>query len=180
VRAQVLDAAARLLFGDGMAALTFERVAAASGASKTTLYKWWPSPGALAAEAYFAGVEHDLEFGDTGDIERDLRAQLRSFAKVTSSPAGRALRELIGAAQGDPALLHAFAAAYSQPRRQAAVVAMRAAQQRGQLRADAPLEVLVDQLWGACYHRLLLFGEPIDDRLIDQLLDNVLRGAAAN
>lgn len=49
VRAGALEAAGRILLRDGMPAVTFERVATEAGCSKTTLYKWWPSPGALAA-----------------------------------------------------------------------------------------------------------------------------------
>lgn len=50
VRKGVIDAAAALMFDQGLAAVTFDKVAAFAGSSKTTLYKWWPSVGALAAE----------------------------------------------------------------------------------------------------------------------------------
>ena len=179
VRADVLAATAELLDDAGIAAITFDRVAAASGASRTTLYKWWPTPGALAAEAYFAGVEHALEFSDTGDIEADVRRQLRSFARLmTDSPAGRVVRELIGAAQTDASLRAAFVAGYSRPRRAEAVRALERARDRGQIRPDISLDAVVDQLWGACYHRLLLLDEPIDEQLVDQFVDTVLRGIA--
>src|SRR5918997_2182984 len=79
VRAAVLAAAGRILLRDGMRAVTFDRVAAEAGSSKMTLYKWWPSPGALAAEAYFAQSRRALEFPDTGDVRADLIAQLRAF-----------------------------------------------------------------------------------------------------
>ncbi|MFC8732917.1 TetR-like C-terminal domain-containing protein [Luteimicrobium sp. NPDC057192] len=179
VRAEVLAAAAALLFDDGMAAVTFERVSAASGASKTTLYKWWPSPGALAAEAYFDRVEQALEFPDTGDVETDLRSQLLAFTDLmTHDRAGQVVRELIGAAQGDLALRTAFAASYGRPRRDAAIRVLARARDRGQLREDAPLDVVVDQLWGACYHRLLVLDEPLSPELVDRLVHNALHGAA--
>jgi AcrR family transcriptional regulator len=179
VRAEVLAAAADLLFHDGMAAVTFERVSAASGASKTTLYKWWPSPGALAAEAYFDRVEEALEFPDTGDVETDLRAQLLAFTDLmTHDRAGQVVRELIGAAQGDLTLRAALAASYGRPRRDEAIRVLARARDRGQLRADAPLDVVVDQLWGACYHRLLVLDEPLSPELVDRLVDNALHGAA--
>lgn len=38
----MLDTTGRLLLADGMAAVTFERVATEAVASRTTLYKWWP------------------------------------------------------------------------------------------------------------------------------------------
>ena len=179
VRAEVLSAAADLLFDDGTAAVTFERVSVASGASKTTLYKWWPSPGALAVEAYFDRVEEALEFPDTGDLEADLRGQLLAFTHLmTHDRAGQVVRELIGAAQGDPALRTAFAASYGRPRRDAAVQVLARARDRGQLREDAPLDVLVDQLWGACYHRLLVLDEDLPPELVDRLIRNALHGAA--
>lgn len=178
VREEILQAAARLLLGEGMASVTFDRVASKSATSRTTIYKWWPSPGALAAEAYFAHVEHALEFVDTGDIEHDVTVQLHAFAQLmTEQPAGRAVRELIGAAQTDPALRTAFVTAYSGPRRSEAIAMLRVAQGRRQIRQDARLDVIVDQLWGACYHRILLLNEGIDDDLVDALVRGAFTGA---
>jgi AcrR family transcriptional regulator len=180
VREQVLTTAAELLFDGGMKAVTFERIAAAAGSSKTTLYKWWPSAGALAAEAYFRRVEPALSFPDTGDIERDLKSQLHAFVElITRGGGGDVIAELVGASQGDAALSAALSETYSLPRRTLAVEAMERAQSRGQLRRDVDLSMIVDQLWGACYHRLLLPGEPITPDFADALVENALYGAAA-
>lgn len=180
VRREVLSTAADLLFEGGMKAVTFERVAATAGASKTTLYKWWPSAGALAAEAYFSRVETALGFSDTGDIERDLKTQLHAFViLITRGGGGEVVAELVGAAQSDAALSAAWSETYSLPRRALAVEALERAQSRGQLRPDVDLSMIVDQLWGACYHRLLLPGEPITHDFADALVENALYGAAA-
>ncbi|MGY0020836.1 TetR/AcrR family transcriptional regulator [Streptomyces sp. YJ-C3] len=177
VRADVLDAAGALLLDRGMGTFTIESVAEAAGVSKTTLYKWWPSKGALALDGYFHAVESALTFPDSGDIEADLRAQLRAFVHVvTGTRAGRVIAELIGQAQTDPDLSAALLARYSGPRRGLAVETMRRAQSRGQLRADIDPEVLVDQLWGACYHRLLLPNLPVTQEFALSLVDNLLRG----
>ncbi|MFC4945283.1 TetR/AcrR family transcriptional regulator [Pseudonocardia sp. GCM10023141] len=177
VRAEVLDAAGRLLIDEGMGAFTMERVAALSGASKMTLYKWWPSKGALALEGYFHAVEQTLHFPDTGDIEADLTSQVRSFVRLISeTSAGRVVAELIGLSQTDADLAAAFREHYSGPRRALAVAAMQRAQSRGQLRADIDPEVVVDQLWGACYHRLLIPDQPLSASFADALVSNVLRG----
>src|SRR4051794_20873131 len=105
VRAGILAAAGRLLLAEGMGAFTIERVAVEAGASKTTIYKWWPSKGALALDGYFHAVESTLAFPDTGDIGADLTTQVRAFARlITETPAGRVIAELIGQAQTDPDL----------------------------------------------------------------------------
>ena len=179
VRDDVVQAAAELLFAEGMGAFTIEKVANRSGASKVTIYKWWPSKGALALDGYFHKVEPQLAFPDTGDIETDLRAQLHAFLRVIrDSAAGRVIAELIGQAQSDPELKAAYLQRYSSPRRALAVAAMEKAKERGQLRAGLDSETVVDKLWGACYQRLLLPDQPLTDEFVDALVDNLFRGIA--
>lgn len=179
VRADVLCTVGRLLLDEGIADLTFERVARLSGVSKTTLYKWWPSKGALALDGYFHAVQHTLAFPDTGDIRTDLRDQLRAFVHLmTTTPAGRILAELIGQAQTDPDLAVAYRTMYSSERRRLAAERLRAAQEAGQVRADVDPQVVVDQLWGAVYHRLLVPDEPVTEGFADALVDNLLGGIA--
>ncbi|WP_405903033.1 TetR/AcrR family transcriptional regulator C-terminal ligand-binding domain-containing protein [Streptomyces sp. NBC_00656] len=177
VRQAVLETAGAMLFEAGLPGITFEKVATRAGASKMTLYKWWPSPGALAFEAYFTAVEDTLAFADTGDIERDLTAQLHSFVGLlTGRPAGPVIAQFVGAAQTDPALADALAKHYVHPRRRLAADRLTGAQRVGQIRAEVDPQVVVDQLWGACYHRLMMPDEPLDTAFADALVDNLLRG----
>lgn len=179
VRRDVLDAAGRLLLQDGIQAVTFDRVASEAGSSKVTLYRWWPSPGALAAEAYFACSEPMLDFPDTGDLRADLVVQLSSFVRLlTEGAAGKPVSELIGAAQMDPDLAHAWSESYALPRRELARTRLLTAREAGQLRADADLDIIVDQLWGACYHRLLVLRVPLETSIVEKLVDHALYGAA--
>jgi AcrR family transcriptional regulator len=179
VREEILEAAAELLFAEGMGAFTIEKVASRSGASKMTIYKWWPSKGALALDGYFHKVAPELAFPDTGDIEADLRAQLHAFLHlIRDSPAGRVIAELIGQAQSDPELKAGYLQRYSSPRRELAVAAVKKAKERGQLRASLDPETVVDQLWGACYHRLLLPDQPLTHAFVDALVDNLFHGIA--
>ncbi|WP_049575573.1 TetR/AcrR family transcriptional regulator [Streptomyces sp. SBT349] len=177
VRADVLRAVGDLLLAEGIADLTFERVARLAGVSKTTLYKWWPSRGALALDGFFHAVEQTLAFHDTGDIRADLLDQLRHFAHVvTETPGGQVLAGLIGEAQTDHELSAAFRALYSSERRRLAVERLRKAQEVGQIRPTIDVRVLVDQLWGAIYNRLLVPDEPITDDFVLALVDNVMDG----
>jgi len=179
VRAAVLAAAGRVLLRDGLPAVTFDRVAAEAGASKTTLYKWWPSPGALAAEAYFAQSRRTLEFPDTGDVRADLISQLGAFVRwLKEEGAEKPVSELVGAAQLDPDLGRAWSESYAQPSRELARERLRIAQRQGQVREDADLDVIVDQLWGACYHRLLVLKVPFDESIVESLVDHALYGSA--
>src|SRR5664280_3203110 len=50
-RRATLDAALALLRADGYGAMTIERIAARAGVGKQTIYRWWPSKGAVVFEA---------------------------------------------------------------------------------------------------------------------------------
>jgi AcrR family transcriptional regulator len=118
VRAEILTAAGELLLAEGMASFTIEKVAARAGASRMTIYKWWPSKGALALDGYFTVVAPTLAFADTGDIVADLTNQLVAFVHlVRDTTAGRVISQLIGQAQTDPELAAAYRERYSGPRR---------------------------------------------------------------
>lgn len=179
VRREVLAAAGELLLKSGLEAFTIDRVAATSGASKMTIYKLWPSKGALALEGYFAAVDDALQFPDTGHVEADLRHQLHAFVDLlTTTRAGRVVAQLIGLAQTDPALMEAYLASYSGPRRALAVARLGAALEKGELRPDLDPESVIDQLWGACYHRLLIPDQPLTEDLARTLVAQVVRGVA--
>ncbi|MBT2410728.1 TetR/AcrR family transcriptional regulator C-terminal ligand-binding domain-containing protein [Streptomyces sp. ISL-12] len=177
VRHATLTAAAELLLAEGVHALTFSKVAARAGVSKMTLYKWWPSPGALAFDAYFNAFQATLAFPDTGDIRRDLTTQLRVFVDLLDRN-GAVIAGIIGAAQGDPDLAEALSTHYVTHRRRLAVERLSSAQQAGQIRAEADLESIVDQLWGAVYHRLLMPAQPLTAEFVDQLIANLFQGVA--
>lgn len=177
VREEVLRAAGELLLSDGMAGFTIEKVAQRSGASKMTIYKLWPSKGALALEGYYTTVEATLSFPDTGDIEADFRSQLHAFVELlTTTRAGPVQAQLIGQAQTDPDLMRAYLETYVIPRRQLAVDRLESARREGLLREDVDLQSVVDQLWGACYYRLLLPDQPFDHDFADSLLGNLFGG----
>ncbi|WP_327290527.1 TetR/AcrR family transcriptional regulator [Streptomyces sp. NBC_01198] len=181
VRSAVLAAAGAMLLEDGLRCITFEKVAARAGASKMTLYKWWPSPGALAFDAYFAATKQTFAFDDTGDLEADLVRQLRAFIGfLTSRGHGPVIAEFVGAAQSDPDLAAALTERYTLPRRALAVTRLRGARDAGRIRPDVDLESVVDQLWGACYHRLLLPALPLTPDFADALVHNLLPGILAD
>ncbi|MGW0086384.1 TetR-like C-terminal domain-containing protein [Streptomyces sp. NPDC003393] len=179
VRADVFRVVGEILLREGIADLTFERVARLSGVSKTTLHKWWPSKGSLALDGYFHAVEQTLAFEDSGDIRADLTSQLRAFARImTRTPAGRVVTELIGQSQTDENLATAFRSLYSSERRRLAGERLKRAQEQGQIRDEVDVQVLVDQLWGAVYHRLLIPDEPVTDDFVVALVSNLIDGIA--
>jgi len=86
---------------------------------------------------------------------------------------GQVVAEMVGAAQGDETLARAFHEYYTRPRRQLTMDMFEIAASRGQIPAHMNLMSLADQLWGACYHKVMLFGEPLDNGYVDTLINNL-------
>ena len=160
----------------GFAATTIEAIAARAGVSKVTIYKWWPSRGAVAIDAYFHRYRETIAFSDTGDVVTDLTSQILLMVKAFRGRAGEVMAELLGHAQSDPALAAMWRERWLQPRRDATTVVLREAIERGQIRSDVSLAVLMDELYGPLYYRLLARHEPLDDAFARELVANTLRG----
>jgi hypothetical protein len=44
------------------------------------------------------------------------------------------------------------------------------------VREDVDAEAVVDQLWGACYHRLLIPDQPVTEEFATTLVEQLFRG----
>ncbi|KPM54812.1 hypothetical protein ACG83_15410 [Frankia sp. R43] len=176
-RLAILDAAADLLIEGGLAAATMEAIAARAGVSKVTIYKWWPSRGAVAVDAYFHRYRPEMGMFDSGDLARDLTAQIALMVDAFRGRAGAIMAELIGAAQTDAALADQLRALWIQPRRDAGTVLIQGAIDRGELRPDLDIQIGLDQLFGPLYFRLLVRHLPLDDPMPAALVRAFLDGA---
>ena len=175
-RVAILEAAADIMLESGFAATTIESIAARAGVSKVTIYKWWSSRGAVAIDAYFHRYSETIAFSDSGDVATDLTTQILLVVRAFRGRAGEVMAELLGHAQGDPMLAEMWRERWLQPRRDATTVVLRRAIERGQLRSDVSLAVLMDELYGPVYYRLLARHEPMSDAFARELVANTLRG----
>src|SRR5689334_21197618 len=80
-RQRVLQAALTVLADDGLPGFTMEAVARAAGASKTTLYRRWPSAAALLVDAMDATFR-PFPTPATGDLAADLAELLTAQAAL--------------------------------------------------------------------------------------------------
>ena len=177
-RLATLEAAADLLVEGGLSAATMEAIAVRAGVSKVTIYKWWPSRGAVAVDAYFHRFDETYTYVDTGDVAADLTTQIRLLLHSFRGRAGEIMAELIGQAQSDPSLADTLRTGWLLPRREAAAAVLQRAVDRLQIRPDIDIPTVMDQLYAPLYWRLMMGHQPLDDGLADQLVANVLDGVA--
>ena len=172
----ILTATADLLTEVGYGALTIEGVAARAGVAKTTVYRWWPTKGALVIDAVSLGLPTPTQ-PDTGDLRHDLLAAVRRVMHIFArTPTGAVIAALAANVMSDPRLAEQFRDQLIRPRRSAVVEVLRRAAARGELPPDVDTDLLLDVYAGVVFYRILISGEPVTDLLAKQLVDLLLDG----
>jgi AcrR family transcriptional regulator len=169
----VLKAAYELLAEDGIGRFTIERVAARSGVARTTIYRWWPTKGALAMEGFLTAIAAEISVTPTDSVAADMRLVARLFARLLRGTGGRITRGIIAEGQSDPETMNAFVAGFVEPRRAAARAILRRGIESGELRSDLDIDLAISGLFGPLCMRMLL-NEGLDDSWVDRLVDSVI------
>jgi AcrR family transcriptional regulator len=177
-RKAILEAAAELLLARGLSAVSMDAVAERAGVSKATIYRWWATKETLALDALYtewAAVQPKAR--DTGSLRGDLLSLFRPWARLARSrPYGRVIAALITESQTDPVFAAEYRQRFVEPRREQGRVIFRRAIGRGEIPADAKVEVALDLLYGSVYHRLLHGHAPLSDQFVRDVVDTVLNG----
>ena len=175
-RAAVLRATSELMREVGLRAMTTEDIAARSGASKATIYKWWPNKYAVAVEAFLSKMAVESADPDTGSAREDFRLALRGLIHFYTGENGRAYAQLVGEAQFDPKIGTELRDHLVGSRRELVRVIWDRGVARGELRADVDPEVAIDLIFGPAMYRLVAGHAPLDDTAADAVVDAAMRG----
>ncbi|HEX4863932.1 MAG TPA: TetR/AcrR family transcriptional regulator [Acidimicrobiales bacterium] len=175
-RRAILVAARQLLRSRGYARTTMEAVATKAGVGKITVYRRWPSKGALALEV----LMEFQDFGaapDTGTTRGDLIAIVRRLHSGLAHPTATAITPGLATDMAhDPTLVEAFHERFVAPRRQLLGEVIQRAVQRGDLPTAVDEDLLIDLLIGPYYYRMFITGHPVEPDLAAHLADFVLLG----
>ncbi|CAM3206331.1 TetR/AcrR family transcriptional regulator [Corallococcus sp. ZKHCc1 1396] len=169
-RQAILTAAVELVGEVGYARLTIEAIAARAGVGKQTIYRWWPSKGAVVLDAFVAlsGGSEPAALPDTGDLEADLKGVLRATVQELTDPRFELpSRALTAESQADPVLAQQFVEAVLRPHLTAIQERLRAGQRAGQVAKGVDLDVAVELLVGPLFHRWLLRTAPLTKAYAD-------------
>ncbi len=133
-RQAILRSTLKLLRQDGgFAELSIEAIAADANVGKTTVYRWWPTKGALVADAFSTSAEDELRFPNTGSVKNDMTLQMRGLIRIFRSKRGKVVAALLAGGQSDPELLEAYRERFLWPRRKQAYQTLQRGVDRGEL-----------------------------------------------
>lgn len=170
----ILTATIAVLSRDGYGGLSVDRIAAAAGVSKATIYRRWESKKDLVV----AAAEHlsqAVPVPDTGDIRHDLQMIVAELAHVFAQPRTRGLvAALVSGMADDAELADAVRTGFLLVRRDATRAVLERARARGEIKADVDLAIAIDLLAAPLYYRLLITGQAIDPRFAMHVVEAVV------
>ncbi len=176
-RQSILRSTLKLLQQDGgFPDLSIEAIAADANVGKTTVYRWWPTKAALVADAFLASAQEELQFPNTGSVQKDMSLQMRRLIRVFRSERGKVVAALLAGGQSDPELLDAFRERFLWPKRRHAYQTLQRGIDRGELPADSDKDLILDALYGPIYMRFLIRHDKLHEAFADEICGVVLKG----
>ena len=161
----------------GFAKLSIEGVAARAGVGKHTIYRRWPSKGALFLDALLPTDGRVLDFANTGDIEADLRTQTYAAVDLLGRPPfGPLYQALLGEAQHDPSVAATLNERFIAPQAQKLRARLKLAQRQGQVAPEFDLDLAMAVLSGPLYFQFLVTQEIVTHDYVDRVFSALFAG----
>ncbi len=173
---EILDAALEVLADVGYDRLTMDAVAQRAKASKATLYRRWNSKATLVVEA-LARVKGVPVLPDTGDLRSDLLAAFCGMGGLTDHDTTATFGAVMTAVSTDPEFAHEFREQVVEPKARVSRLIFERARDRGELRDDLDLDIVLPALAGIVLHRVFVFGDTPDQALIERAIDQIIMPA---
>jgi AcrR family transcriptional regulator len=168
-RQLVLAAAQQLLLEEGWDAVTHVRLAAATGISRMTLYRHWPTRIAMMKEAMKDAVE-GRHATVSGDVRTDLTTEMQLMrTEILAPPGARMLAMLLERAQLDPEVAGIRSGSVHKAC-SGLVRVLQAAVDANVFAADLDIDAAVTRLAGPCVHQLLANGKPLTASFVNDVV----------
>ena len=171
---ELLAVTLQVLSETGYDKLTVDQVVARAHASKTTVYRRWPSKADLVGAAFAHRTRG--EFGappDTGTLRGDLLALAEMIARAAGEY-GRVIAGILAAGERSPRLRELLAKDLYYERRDQVQGVLRRAATRGEIAHEAISDDLWDVLPAYILFRTLLDERHVPPATLRALIDDVL------
>jgi AcrR family transcriptional regulator len=158
----IVVATLELLAEVGYQQLTIEQVAKRAGVGKATIYRRWTAKADLVKDAirYFSA---ELPVPDTGSLAGDYEVVSQAaLALARDRNAPLLMPRLLSEVAQDPDMHAVFSEWLVEPRREVLRTVLRRAIDRGELREDADLELMIDLLIGPIIYRFIITGGDVE------------------
>jgi AcrR family transcriptional regulator len=170
---ELLEVTLRLLQEHGYDQLTVDAVASEARASKSTVYRRWPSKAELVLAAFIEGVRQVAIPPNTGTLRGDLISLGEACGEHGREHAST-IRAVMVEVSRHPALNEALQEQFLKQRKAMIQHVLQQAVDRGEITKDAIPDELWDLLPGYLIFRSIMPGPPPTRRTVQLLVDQFL------
>lgn len=167
----VLDAAYRLSAAEGLRGATIQAIAAESGVSKMTIYKWWEGRLQLLIDAYMRQATVMLPLSETLSPPEAIHAHVQQYLVALRGDLGRVQLAVLAECMAETGNSEVFVARYLSVRRKLGVRVIRRGQRDGSIASPRPAEALYDQIYGTIFYRFQFGLKGLDKGFVQALVD---------
>lgn len=170
----VLDAAYRLTASAGLRGASIQAIAAESGVSKMTIYKWWSNRLHLLIDAYMRQATLLLPLSETLPPAQAIRTHAQRYVVALRGDLGRVQMAVLAECMAENGNSAVFVERYLSLRRKLGVSVIQRGQADGSILSTGPATTLYDQIYGTIWYRFQ-FGLPaLNKGFVDSLVGAVL------
>jgi AcrR family transcriptional regulator len=171
--AAILQATLDVFAEEGYAGVSIDRVAARAGVGKATIYRRYSSKAELVVEAVRCGAHVDDRLPDTGDLRADLTSMMQPLIDRLRGDDAQLLTTFALERLHDPELNEQFDRLVIGKKREHLRHLVSSAIERGDLPPAVDVDLIAEALPALIWHHAL-YGLPLDDNLLERILDTVL------
>jgi AcrR family transcriptional regulator len=152
----ILEAAKILLTEKGYAGFSIEAVAKLAGASKPTIYRWWPNKAQLIAEVYEVETKKAILIPEGENVCQRVVLLLEALWDLwRNTICGVAFRSFIAECQNNSENMTLLREDFMARRFALPREILESAIEKGELPADTDVELILVTLFGFCWFHLL-------------------------
>ncbi len=170
----VTKATLELLSEEGYSEITLEKVAERASVNRATLYRRWHSKPRLVASAMLAFMHKNAPSPDTGSVREDLLKLMLALNDFIVTPLSISFFQVMGVeARKDPDVAEAVSEFWENRFKFTRELIDRGVK-RGELKPVPDNDVLIEQIFGPFYLRVLRKGSALSKAEATEQIDRIL------
>jgi AcrR family transcriptional regulator len=175
--AEILDATIDVLAETGYDGMTIDTVAARAKAGKATVYRRWASKSDLVIDAVACMKNSDIDFGDlpdTGTLRGDLVAMIKPHSIEDARKKLQVMSGIVSMMSAHPELADAMREVVVEPRARVNRFFLTRAKERGEIPADADIDMIAMVSASMAAYRTLMLRKPVTRDFLISVIDSVI------
>jgi len=170
----VLDAAYRLSAEFGLKGATIQAIAAETGVSKMTIYKWWDKRLYLLIDAFLVHTNKVLFISQDDPADEAIHAHAVRYVTALQGDLGRVMLAVLAECVAETGTSQTFVDRYLNYRRKLGLSVIKKGQKDGRITTAHSAELLYDKIYGTILYRHQFGLKGLDKNSLKALVDSTL------